>query len=263
MHSDYLRYAIAWVPQIGTALSRFGKGWTGWCEDDPEANNAWRRRNELGISGEHWETALRGLHGPLGQPFRLAAGRSYWRLDDALRAAAKTIPAIQISGFDIGVREDRIVLLPRKTPGAVERLQGRVADAVHLVATRPGRELTKEMMASYGTTVPIGTIPGAPVIPSFVLPLTDRMPGNEAREMVALIRPRIAGVLSAPHVLSDLALMGDPGRGRRWRLLERYTLAAAALDAQAKVPDGMDCQDQRDLPPLDAVMGSDWDTVIV
>ncbi len=192
----------------------------------------------------------------------MAPGRTYWRLDDALRAAAKTIPAIQISGFDIGVREDRIVLLPRHMPGAVDRLQGRIADAVHLVATRPGRELTKQMLASCGTTVPIGTIPGAAVIPSFVLPLTDRMPGTEARDMAALIRPRVAGFLSAPNVLSDLALMGDPGRGRRWRLLERFRLAESALDARATVPCGMDCPDQRELPPLDAVLGSDWDTVI-
>ena len=124
MNSDYQRFAVAWVPQAGSVLARFGKTWTGWCEDDPEAGGQWPRRTELGVSGKHWETALRGLHATLSQPFRLAPGRSYWRLDDALRAAAMAIPAIPLSGFDITVREDRIVLLPRHVPGAVERLQG-------------------------------------------------------------------------------------------------------------------------------------------
>ena len=263
MHSDYLRYAVAWVPQMGTPLAGFGKVWTGWCEDDPDASGAWPRRTNIGLSGQHWETSLRGLHGALSRPFRLAPGRSYWRLDDALRAAARTIPVIPLVGFDVTVREDRVVLLPRHMPGAVERLQGRVADAVHLVATRPGRPVASQMLDACGVTLPVARIPGAPVVPPFVMQLTDRMPGSEARDMVAMLRPRIAGFLSAPHVLCDLALLADPGRGRRWRLLERYRLAESELDAKARVPDGMGCPDQRELPPLESVLGSDWDTVIV
>lgn len=259
VHSDYQRYAIAWVPQIGTPLARFGKSWTGWCEDDPETNAPWPRRTEMGFSGKHWDVALRGLHGTLSQPFRLAPGRSYWRLDDALQAAARSIPAIPMLGFDLSVRDDRLVLLPRHVPGAVERLQGRVADAIHLVATRPGRPVEYSGTAA---DLALGMVAGMPTTPSFTIPLTDQMPGAKARDMVAMMRPRIAGVVSIPHALCDLALMADPGRGRRWRLLERYRLAEARLDARKRVPECLSCPDQRELPPLETVLGSDWDTVI-
>lgn len=258
MQSEYQRYAIAWVPQIGTPLARFGKSWTGWCEDDPDANAAWPRRTELGVSGKHWDIALRGLHGTLSEPFQLAPGRSYWRLDDALRTAARSIPAIPLVGFDLGVREDRVVLFPRHVPASIDRLQGRVADVVRLGASRPGRPSGD---AGAATDI-LSMAAGAPAAPAFCVPLTDRMSGTEAREMVAILRPRIAGSVSVPHCLCDLALMADPGRGRRWRLLERYRLAEARLDARARVPDGMSCPDQRDLPPLETVLGSDWDTVI-
>lgn len=261
MLSEYQRFAIAWVPQIGTPLSRFGKNWTGWCEDDPEANATWPRRTELGVSGKHWDIALRGLHGTLSNPFQLAPGRSYWRLDDTLRAAARMIPSIPLMGFDLGVREDRVVLIPRHVPGSIDRLQGRIADVVHLVATRPGKPSERD--DGDGAADVLGLMAAAPPVPAFCIPLTDRMAGTEARDMVAMLRPRIAGSVSVPHLLSDLALMADPGRGRRWRLLERYRLAEARLDARARVPDGMNCPDQRELPPLEAVLGSDWDTVIL
>lgn len=260
MQSEYTRFAVSWVPQIGTQLAIFSKSWTGWCEDDTDTNARWPRRTEVGATGKHYDVALRGLHGTLSQPFQLAPGRSYWRLDDALRAAARTIPAIPVLGFDIAVREDRLVLLPRHAPGAIDRLQGRVADAVHLVATRPGRPVER---SGDGEVCDIlGMVAGMPAIPAFSIPLTDRMPGKKARDMVAMLRPRIAGSLSVPHQIADLALMADPGRGRRWRLLERYRLAASHLDARVRIPDSMTCPDQRELPPLEAVMGSDWDTVI-
>ena len=257
MHSDYQRYAISWVPQFGTPLARFGKSWTGWCEDDPDANPSWPYRTELGLSGKHWTIALRGLHGTLSRPFQLAPGRSYWRLDDALRAAARSIPAIPLIGFDLGVREDRVVLLPRHVPASLERLQGRVADVVQLVnrSARPA-----EVGATASGIAALLTL--SPDVPVFSIPLTDRMSGTEARDLMATLRPRIAGAVAMPHVLCDLTLLADPGRGRRWRLLERYRLAEARLDARARVPDSMTCPDQRELPPLETVLGSDWDTVI-
>ena len=132
------------------------------------------------------------------------------------------------------------------------------------VSRAVGWPAVSEWLASSASRLMLlmGTVPGAPIIPDFVLPLTDRMVGSKARDMVAILRPRIAGFLAAQHVLCDLALMADPGRGRRWRVLDRYRLAESALDAHTQVPDGMDCPDQRSLPPLESVMGSDWETVI-
>lgn len=259
MSSDYQRYMIAWIPQVGSPLAKFGKDWTGWCADDLDTAPAWPRDNRLGLSGQRWEIALRGLHATLSRPFKLAPGRSRWRLDDALSAAAKTIPALAVPGFELQVVDGQVVLVPRHFLDAIERLQDRVADVVHLVATRPGHK-TKDPTGL--GPIPAGLGSGAPAIPRFVVPLTDRIDGSGARDVAAMLRPRIAGLISPVHMLDDLALLGDTGRRRRWRLLERYRLAERSLENVEKGPEPLQCPDARELPLLEAVMGSDWDTVI-
>lgn len=257
--SDYHRYLIAWVPQAGTPLARFGVDWTGRCADDLEPGHAWRRNSAIGMTGRHWDIAMRGLHGTLSKPFQLAPGRSRWRLDDALRAAARTMPALALPGFELDVVDGRVALVPRHFCGAAERLQDRVADVVHLVATQAGG-------AAVDTTgfglIPAGVAAGAPQIPRFALPLTDRLPPQEARRSLSLLRPRIAGMITQVHMLDDLALLGDTGPGRRWRLLERYRLAECPLEMRKRRSDPLQCADESELPPLEAVMGTDWNTVI-
>ena len=60
-------------------------------------------------------------------------------------------------------------------------------------------------------------------------------------------------VLNERHRLSDLALMGDPGFGRPWRLLHRYPLAEPAEESG---PPSLPWLGRTAPPPVDALLGS-------
>ncbi len=74
---------------------------------------------------------------------------------------------------------------------------------------------------------------------SLQAPLTDPLAPDTALSVAAELRRILGPILAAPHVLDELALLGDPGENRPLRVLERYPLretppshATAALACQ-------------------------------
>ncbi len=264
MSGEYVRYAIWWVPQDATGLAAFGKRWAGWCTEDgdtinPKMAQGLPRGPELG----HCQTALRGLHGTLAAPFALGQGRSKWRLEQALSDVAGTMPAVVLPRLEVAERGGRVVLATSRASGTLQRLQGRVADVVRLISGVAAQQAPMPgPVAPGGIVLPSGTVQEPSLFEPFVVPLTGRMKPGQAQRLADNIRPRLAALLAVPMRIGELALMADPGRGRRWRLIERYRLADRALNPNVREPAGMTCPDARQMPPLNTVMGSTWETVI-
>ena len=82
------------------------------------------------------------------------------------------------------------------------------------------------------------------------LPLTDRLDPGRARAVLAKLETRLAPVLARRQSVADLALVGDPGGGRPWRLLQRYALSGEPASSNAPVPAGMAWRGPSLLAPL-------------
>lgn len=250
---DYRGYAIWWVPRVGSALARFGADWTGWCADrgvtTPTPALAAMSRPRAGVPGA---LARYGLHATVGPAFRLAEGHSAWALEDALAAVAERTLAIRMPRFEPTVLDGRVVLVPARPDEAVTRLVTDVAEAIRAfrVPVRPAA-----VGAGGGIALPGrreggaagGTDGGAdggavamPALDRFHIRLSDRLELGTAHEVVAELEAMLAPVLERSQVLTDLALVGDPGGGRPWRLLDRYELTGEKARTRPTLPDGMD-----------------------
>jgi hypothetical protein len=243
---DYTSYAIWWVPRPTTGLGEFGVEWTGWCADDGTVS----AEAGPGVSprpGVPGEVGRHGLHAVIRPAFRLAPGRSLWALEDALAELAEGTEAIRLPPLELTVFDGRVALALARPDAAVARLLSAV-DA----ALRPFRQ-----------PLPYARIDGAAdaegqgacqhaSLERFHLALSDRLDLGTAYEIVAELGPRLAPALSRQQVIWDLALVGDPGGGRRWRLLQRHALIGEPAAERAPVPAGMAWRGPSLLAPLAA-----------
>ncbi len=242
---DCTHYAIWWVPRPGTALGRFGADWTGWCAD--RGVTGARRalsalsRPRAGVPGA---VRLRGLHATIHSPFRLVPGRSAWALENALAEMAGRSAPIRLPRLRVAVDNGRVVLAPMRPDEAVARLLAGARDAVRPFEVARGYAALggEGAVAAGGIVLPDHPEAPAvsPALERFRLPLTDRMDPAAAAEIAAELAPFLAEVLAQPQTIADLALVGDPGRGRPWRLLERYALDREAARPGKRLPAGMD-----------------------
>lgn len=255
MHSDYQDYAIYWLPRAGSALAEFGAGWTGWCpecgvsSDLPEYRRMRRGRPEMPGRG-----ALHGLHAALKTPFRLARGRTVWALDHELIALAQSLPAIRLPRFELTVFDGQVVLALSRPSRPIVRLTRHIADLVKPFKAGPRYARYSGEWDLSGIQLPgqrAWIEPEAAPVARFHVPLSDRMELGLAYEMVDSLNPLLKSVLDEPQFLSDLALVGNPGKGRPWRLIERYALAEEPTRHGTIAPTGMACKGPRLFAPLD------------
>jgi hypothetical protein len=255
------RYAVWWLPRPGSALAQFGVDWTGWCPDRGTTHVrralAVLSRSRAGVPGA---TRLRGLHATIRAPFRLAPGRSAWALETALAELAGRTPPIRLPRLRLSVDDERVVLAPMRADEAVTGLLSGVAGTVRRfesghedaaltgtgAVTAAGIVLANAPAGHHGPDRPLAR---------FRIPLTDRLEPQAAAGVIGDLAPLLAPIMARPQSLAELALVGDPGRGRPWRLLERFGLDGEAGEGAAQLPAGMDCRGPSMLAPLLAGTG--------
>ncbi len=258
MHDDYEEFAIHWVPQQGSLLAEFGVGWTGWCAERGMRSNQpeyrWMRRGRPEVPGT---TALHGLHAPLKAPFRLAKGRSAWALDHDLIALAQSFPMVRLPRFELCVHDGRVVLsLARPCRSALSLIRS-LETVVRPFEAEPGYLQYSGSLGVAGVDLPgmaAWTDFEGTSVSRFHVPLSDRMELDRAFDIVDTLTEHLSQVLREPHLLGDLALMGNPGRGRPWRLVERYALSDEPMPRQVPVPSGMACNGPDLIAPLNTGM---------
>ncbi len=242
---DYTSYAIWWVPRPATGLGRLGSEWTGWCADNgivsAEPATESPRPGVPGQVGRH------GLHATIRPAFRLTPGRSLWALEDALAELTERTEAIRLPTLELTVFDGHVALALSQPDPAVANLLSAVETAL-----RPLRQPLPYMRATdAGQAGDRGVVaPTPPALERFHLPLTDRLDLGTAYEIVAELEPRLAPVLARQQTIWDMALVGNPGEGRRWRLLQRYALIGEPASETAPVPAGMAWRGPSLLAPL-------------
>lgn len=223
MQGDYVRYAIYWIPQRGTALAEFGCAWTGWCAEGAHPQpqtKAFARAGTPGALAQH------GLHAALAAPFRLKKGHSLWGLERAVEAVAAATRVMRLPMLELTGGDDLMLTL------------GQRSEQMTTLIARLERALAP--MAEGGTHR----------VGAFRVPLT--MPGGTrtADTARAVLEPFLGAILNRRQAVTDLAMMGYPGGGRPWRVLERYALARAEAPETAG-PAGMACAGPALIAPLD------------
>lgn len=211
MHNNYQRFAVSWVPQRGSVLSDFGCSWSGWCAERGQAMRRLKMFQKIGSPGP---VSKFGLHGVIVPPFRLAKGRSFWGLERVLGDLAVSQSAVRMAKLDLTVVGERVSLVSPPDPDLASLMQ----------------DLGEALSAQADD---------APAAARFEVPLTGGQDAKGLAQVIAGLAPMLNNVLRNSQVISDLALLGDPGGDRPWRLIERYPLA---LDARAATaPSAMDC----------------------
>ena len=257
MEREYVRYAIAWSPQSRSCLAKFGAAWSGWCAESGTFSERVERsclpadrKKYLG------EVARTGLHALIHPPFGLSADHSVWWLDDSMQELARSLPVTALPRFNVVVSGDRVVLAPEHLSGMIMMLMDRVAALVGLTEEAPTGDGSGARLPSIDApsrSAPVGR---------FEIPLTGVVAPDVARKLVEHLSVRLSDVFEAEQMATDLSLLGDPGQGRPWRLLERYPLTTDPIRTATAEPTGMTCPGLHPMPPLNSVLGSTWDTVI-
>lgn len=254
MQNDYEEFAVYWVPRAGSALAEFGAGWTRWCaergmrSDLPEYRYMRRGRPEM-----PGETGLHGLHSPLKSAFRLGRGRSFWSLEHDLMTLAQSLPSVRLPLFEVNVFDGRVVLALSRPSRPVMRVIRHLEELV-----RPYEAVPNYVQYTGENGVAGVDLPGMRAwtdcdgasVARFHIPLSDRMELSRAFEMVDTLTPQLSEALREPQFLMDLALMGNPGRGRPWRLIERYAFSDEPMRRETPVPHGMACNGPDLIAPL-------------
>lgn len=220
MDDTYEQLAVTWYPNLWCRLHGFGLSWMGWCSDDGvRADPALRDKTRALRPSLPPAITRRGLYGNLRSPFRLADGRNRWALAWVLEEISRKTPEIVLPPLEPVVRGDAVVLAPRQVPAALTDLIGQIADAVRLSQSvpAPARPTLASAAARRKVT---GTS-----AESFYVPLTGSMRPGDAEAFARRFAREYAPLLQRRITLRDIALMGDPGDGRPWRLVERFRLA--------------------------------------
>jgi len=238
MTDDFERYAVYWVPRRSDALTRFGFDWTGWCAEEgelrPRSNDYGRIADFASISAHSWR---HGLHGVIKAPFRLAEGQSQFALEHQLGCLADENVRVTLPHLQLAVVGGRVALVPKEHCPELSTLVVKICESLMRLDARPVEQFRRKVVNGFTESPADSPLLGAGAygadrviqLPAsdalrFHIPLTDRLALGEAFDVMEHLRPAIEPMLSAPRWLRDLALMGDPGGGRPFRVLERFEL---------------------------------------
>ncbi|MBL4599552.1 MAG: DUF1045 domain-containing protein [Rhizobiaceae bacterium] len=210
---DYSRYGLYFKPKAGSALAEFEDKWF-----------AANRPNEIiGIPKRY------GLHATLKAPFKLDEQHSFDELFAAIKQLSVDFSPIYVGALAQRKIESFLALVPKSNCPDLDQL---AFDCVRMIdpyrAPIEARELERrravslnleeeKMLAQWGYPY---------VKDSFRFHIT--LTGNLHEKQVENIQPELDDllkpVLSEPLIIEDICLVGDPGEGKPFRLLERFSL---------------------------------------
>jgi hypothetical protein len=250
MSSDFEKYAVYWMPDTRDSLARFGCAWTGWCADEGHHGDRSRFGDlAVDIPAITRSTGRYGLLAPIKAPFRLAPGCSDFALQRTLRELSETAAGFPLPRLRLAVIDGRVALVPRRAEPAVGQLLDGICDGLaRLDATAPERGFADAGPQEEFTVSESGPVVQLPTAEQhrFNMPLTDRLELDVAFRVLRELQSHLAPIMEEPRVVHDVALVGDPGGGRKVRILQRFELRRASV---RHVSDAMACSGPHMLAP--------------
>lgn len=250
MTFGYESFAISWVPAPNEPLADFGRRWTGWCPDRGEKQTRMRSPAcGLDLRPLTHGTSRYGLQGVICPAFRPRHPHSLWIVERALNEVADEAREIVVPGLELGIVGGRVALVPVTPHPALGDLVLRVREAMRPHHGEPavqasfedgGEEIAARMGLSFRRAA------------QFHLPLTDAMPPETACRIAVRLRGLVAPLLSRMFRISDLAIVADPGNGRRVSVHDRYGLS----DRSRGLSETFACRGPRTLVPCEREMAA-------
>ncbi len=233
----YVRYAVYFAPDADGPLGRFGNAWLGF---EPGTGDDLPRP---GIKGMEADDIARitaapsryGFHGTLMPPFALAGDRDIGGLAGAIEKLAARLKAFEVPAIEVRRIGNFVALAPGEPNALLDELAaacvrglddfraplGEASIRRHRQAGLTGRQ--EALLERWGYPYVMEEF-------RFHLTLSGPFdPGDDGRRerLRKTLQEAVqvfAGGPLGPIAVRDIALFGDPGQGRRFRLLKRYPL---------------------------------------
>ena len=234
----WARYAIYWAPEAGSPLWRFGSAWLGWDAEAgapvPHPDLTPEQAAALPAPPSEITATPRryGFHATLKPPFALAEGRDAAGLLASAKAIAAGLAPFEAPPLRL-VAGRRFASLRLSAPcaemtalaaAAVAGLDAFRAppSATDLARRRAGGLSTEEEdnLARWG-------YPWLMDLFDFHLTLSGPLAPEALRRSAVVLDPLTEPLRREPLAVREIALYGDPGEGRPFRLLRRVPLGAA------------------------------------
>jgi Protein of unknown function (DUF1045) len=232
--SSFVRYAILYTPQPGTALAAFGRSWFGRANDGATL----QAFSTTGLTGASFarlpatSSRYNGLHSVFKAPFVLREGMGPDALKARLISFAKRRKAVATGPLTLARAGRYLVLRPVERTPALEWLAAQCVGAFDGFATAHSNEHDEEearnpqltdyqrlLLKSFGDPHVLSEY-------RFSITLTGPLDTAHLERVSQALWPVIEEICATGVSVDGLSLFGDPGGRAPLRLIGRYRLGA-------------------------------------
>ncbi len=229
---SFMRYAVYWAPEEADPMRAFGAAWLG---HDPASGQPVLHREGLGLAADvandlTTEPRHYGLHATLKAPFRLKPDARLAELVDATDALARSIKSFTIEPLRLTNLSGFLALCPSSPSSELDALAQRSVielDPMRAPLTPAERARRKPQYLTPDQLQLLDTW-GYPHVFEhfrFHITLTKRLTDAERSLVQPLLEKATRPFCSKPFSVGSIALFGDPGDGRPFRLVQRFPLS--------------------------------------
>ena len=232
------RYAVYWAPEEGEPLRAFGAAWLG---HDPASEDPVLHRERLGLTPEvadvlTAEPRRYGLHATLKAPFRLKPDLCSADLVKAIAMLARSIPAFSAAPLRLTNLNGFLALCSALPSSEIDALARRCVtglDALRAPLSADERVRRKPQYLKPAQLKLLDTWGYPHVLEHFRfhITLTKRLTESERTLVQPPLETATRPFCAEPFHIGSIALFGDPGDGRPFRLVQRFPLAPASSAA--------------------------------
>lgn len=209
----YSRYAIYFNPRVGSALAEFGQK---WFDDTPS--------NQFIAGPKRY-----GFHATLKAPFQLNSQRTFEELVITIKHLVGDFSPVDVGPLVQTHMGGFIALVPKIKCPDLNQLAFdwvRLLDPYHAPADAAEleRHRTAGLSESQEEMLQKWSYPYVDKCFRFHITLTEKLNSEEAKSIQPTLDELLKPVLEEPLVIEDVCLLGDPGNGEPFMLLERFSL---------------------------------------
>jgi len=230
------RYAVYYAPAPDSPWWAAGSQWLGRCaaQDRPLDQPTVPGLTAAEFSALTAAPRRYGWHATLKAPFVLADGMSPATLRAALRELGQSLTAFAMPTLRVARLDDFLALVPQGNTDGLQAAAAACVTQLHALAAplsaaelqrRRQAQLTPEqdqMLVRWGYPYVLEAF-------RFHITLTDRVEGEEARQIQSILEQGGAGQALTPLEFDSLCLFMEPAPGADLRLIARY-----GFDGQAQ-----------------------------
>jgi len=231
--SSFVRYAIYYTPQPGTALAAFGRSWFGRANDGATLQ-AFSARGLSGASFARVPTApsrYSGLHSVFKAPFALRHGVGAEALKTRLISFAKRRKPVETGPLTLARAGRYLVLRPVEPTPALDWLAAQCVGTFDGFAAplseAEGEKSHNPQLTDYQRLLLKSF--GDPHVLSeyrFSITLTGPLDGAHLERVSQALWPVLEEICATGVTVDGLSLFGDPGGRSPLRLISRHRLGA-------------------------------------